>query len=321
MKFLFIFVWISLFNLMEAFLFTITKNNALGSCQPNFLCPPMCLKSTPTGCQCDCSNMDPSHPEHLGGSPNQQPNSAGYGVQNGGGCNTNWMNCQAPCAAAVNPTSGCVECNCPQVITTQPSIVQSSTISTMTSSKQPTTSPPLTTQFKTSQSTTTSSPPSSTSIPVTTSKTSTAPITSKTASSARTPISTTSSSSSMTTSTANSCQGAIQCIMSCKNGFIIDPIPAPDGCPKCTCKTAAATTTVNNTPSTPFQTVSFPVHLTTPHLTMTPPTTTTRPSSTTLHRIVCPGVFNCSKTCYTGYRLDSQGCPLCECAPMPTGLP
>lgn len=69
-----------------------------------------------------------------------------------------------------------------------------------------------------------------------------------------------------------------------------------------------------------FQTVSFPVHLTTPHSSATP-TTTTRPPSTTLHRIVCPGVFNCSKTCYTGYRLDSQGCPLCECAPLPTGLP
>lgn len=36
----------------------------------------------------------------------------GYNIQNGGGCNTNWMSCQAPCAAAINPTSGCVECNC-----------------------------------------------------------------------------------------------------------------------------------------------------------------------------------------------------------------
>lgn len=320
MKFINALTWALLFSTLEAFLFTINKNNALGSCEPNFLCPPMCLKTTLTGCECDCSKMDPSHPEHLGGSSNQQSSQTGYNiqnVQNGGGCNTNWMSCQAPCAAAINPTSGCVECNCPQAMTLQPASTQSTTTTGTTShvvtTKQPLTSSPVITQQKTTQMPTTPTPQTS---PTRTTQLQTTQASSSSSSS------TLSSTKSLTTSSNPSCQGAIQCILSCPNGFFIDPIPAPDGCPRCFCKTAQTSTPTSsrNPSTTQFQTVSFPVHLTTPHSSATP-TTTTRPTSTTLHRIVCPGVFNCSKTCYTGYRLDSQGCPLCECAPLPTGLP
>ncbi|XP_052694923.1 uncharacterized protein LOC128173244 [Crassostrea angulata] len=317
MKFINAFIWAIFFNTVEAFLFTINKNNALGSCEPNFLCPPMCLKTTPTGCECDCSKIDPSHPEHLGGNSNQQSSQTGYNIQNGGGCNTNWMSCQAPCAAAINPTSGCVECNCPQAMTLQPASTKSTTSTGTTShvvtTKQPLTPSPVITQQKTTQMPTTPTPQTSTT------RTTQSQTTQASSSSSS---STLSSTKSLTTSSNPSCQGAIQCILSCPNGFFIDPIPAPDGCPRCFCKTAQLSTSTSsgNPSTTQFQTVSFPVHLTTPHSSATP-TTTTRPPSTTLHRIVCPGVFNCSKTCYTGYRLDSQGCPLCECAPLPTGLP
>ncbi|KAL3886651.1 hypothetical protein ACJMK2_026631, partial [Sinanodonta woodiana] len=49
--------------------------------------------------------------------------------------------------------------------------------------------------------------------------------------------------------------------------------------------------------------------------------TSTRATTTTMAAFQCPGVFNCTKDCYTGYKMDSNGCPLCECAPMPTDLP
>ncbi|XP_062605416.1 mucin-5AC-like [Saccostrea cucullata] len=324
-----------------AFLFTITKNTALGSCQPNFLCPPMCLKKTTSGCDCDCSNMDPSHPGNLGGNPNQQMNSGGQVTLIGTGCNTNWMNCRSPCAAAVNPTSGCVECNCPQIMTSSPvtqsqpvttsyrsTASQSPKSSTITSaattkgttsrvsSKMTSRTPSTTTttqSFTTSQKTTTSQP---TTTKITTQST-TQTLSSKRISTTAAPPFAVSSASS--TKTTNSCPGAIQCILGCKNGFVIDPIPGPDGCPSCSCKTVP-TTLKTTLSTTSFKPISFPAHFTISP-SVTTPTTMTRPPSSTLRRIICPGVFNCSKTCYTGYRLDSQGCPLCECAPQPTGLP
>ncbi|XP_062573709.1 uncharacterized protein LOC134235583 [Saccostrea cucullata] len=258
------------------------------------------------------------------------------------------MNCRSPCAAAVNPASGCVECNCPQIMTSLP-VTQSQPVTTSyrsTASQTPksstitsaatttgttsrvsskmtsqTPSTTATTQFTTtSQKAITSSVSSTTSQPSTT-KTTT-PSTTQPLSSSR--ISTTavpplSVSSASSTKSVNSCPGAIQCILSCKNGFVIGPTPGPDGCPSCSCKTVP-TTLKTNMSTTLFKPVSFPAHLTISPSVTTPITKTRLPSST-LRRIICPGVFNCSKTCYTGYRLDSQGCPLCECAPQPTGLP
>ncbi|KAK3611148.1 hypothetical protein CHS0354_009613 [Potamilus streckersoni] len=49
--------------------------------------------------------------------------------------------------------------------------------------------------------------------------------------------------------------------------------------------------------------------------------TSTRATTTTMTAFQCPGVFNCTKDCYTGYKMDNNSCPLCECAPMPTDLP
>lgn len=29
--------------------------------------------------------------------------------------------------------------------------------------------------------------------------------------------------------------------------------------------------------------------------------------------IMCPGIFDCTLMCMSGYKIDSQGCPLCKC--------
>ncbi|XP_048749528.2 uncharacterized protein LOC125661531 [Ostrea edulis] len=301
-------------NESQGFLFTISKNNPLGSCSPNFLCPPMCLQKTASGCKCDCGNMDPSHPEKLGTNVNQQPQSGGYGTQIGVGCSSNWMNCRAPCATAVNPTSGCVECNCPQVTTPRPLTTQPHHSTTSYRSTHPTqTSTSSTmTSIVTTQTPTTNSQSSSSKR--------TQPASTQSLSTSNTPSASSTSVFTTSSTTVNSCQNTITCILSCTNGFVIDPTPAPDGCPGCSCKTAQTALTTNTPNTSMFKTVSFPVRYTISP-SVTTPTTPTRPPSTTLHKIVCPGVFNCSKTCYTGYRLNSQGCPLCECAPLPTGLP
>ncbi|XP_060557748.1 mucin-2-like [Ruditapes philippinarum] len=44
-------------------------------------------------------------------------------------------------------------------------------------------------------------------------------------------------------------------------------------------------------------------------------------TTTTLAPIVCPGIFSCTLDCYTGFDMDKNGCPLCQCAPTPTDLP
>lgn len=102
------------------------------------------------------------------------------------------------------------------------------TTSHVVTNKQPLTSSPVITQQKTTQMPTTPTP-----------QTSTTRITQlqTTQASSSSSYSSLSSTKSLTTSSNPSCQGAIQCILSCPNGFFIDPIPAPDGCPRCFCKT------------------------------------------------------------------------------------
>ncbi|XP_061190514.1 uncharacterized protein LOC133198436 [Saccostrea echinata] len=297
----------------EAFLFTINKNNALGSCQPNFLCPPMCLKKTTSGCNCDCSSMDPSHPGNLGINPNQQINSAAQIMTSSAVTQSPTITTSFRSTAAQTSITSTVTSHATTTGKATTSHVSSHT--SQTSSTRATT-PSVNTSQKaiTSPVFSTKSQPSSTKL---TTPSMTPALSSSTIS--NTTISSSSVSSPSSTKSFNSCQGAIQCILSCKNGFVIDPTPGPDGCPSCSCKTVP-TTLKTNMSSTSFKPVSFPAHITISP-SVTTPTTTTRPPSSTLRRIVCPGVFNCSKTCYTGYRLDSQGCPLCECAPQPTGLP
>lgn len=117
-------------------------------------------------------------------------------------------------------------------MTLQPASTQSTTTTGTTShvvtTKPPLTSSPVITQKKTTPIPTTTTPQTSTT------RTTLLQTTSTLSSSSS---STLSSTKSLTTSSSPSCQGAIQCILSCPNGFFIDPIPAPDGCPRCFCQT------------------------------------------------------------------------------------
>ncbi|CAC5379225.1 unnamed protein product [Mytilus coruscus] len=66
--------------------------------------------------------------------------------------------------------------------------------------------------------------------------------------------------------------------------------------------------------------IRFPDVFTTPHVPEPEVTSYQTTKGTTLHMIVCAEVFDCDLDCYTGYSTDDSGCPLCKCAPLPTGF-
>ncbi|XP_063438613.1 uncharacterized protein LOC134719551 isoform X1 [Mytilus trossulus] len=66
--------------------------------------------------------------------------------------------------------------------------------------------------------------------------------------------------------------------------------------------------------------IKFPDVFTTPHVPAPEVTSYQTTKGTTLHMIVCAEVFDCDLECYTGYSTDDSGCPLCKCAPLPTGF-
>ncbi|KAH3859995.1 sialidase-like isoform X1 [Dreissena polymorpha] len=70
--------------------------------------------------------------------------------------------------------------------------------------------------------------------------------------------------------------------------------------------------------STSTSITNFPLIMTTfgQQITSRPAIMTSTPAP-----FICPGVFNCSLDCTTGYQMNPSGCPLCQCAPIPTGLP
>ncbi|XP_052085201.1 uncharacterized protein LOC127722355 [Mytilus californianus] len=179
-------------------------------------------------------------------------------IASGGYCNTDWRNCQQPCATKSNPVSGCIECSCPNDQITTP-VAEMSTR---------TTEPYSTINTNSQQSFTFSI----------TNKPTIMPETQKLMTYTQT-----------VKPTTQAPQPLVQ-------------------------STEISTKRTDNTE------IRFPDVFTTPHVPEPEVTSDKTTRGTTLHMIVCAEVFDCDLDCYTGYSTDDSGCPLCKCAPLPTGF-
>ncbi|XP_076080899.1 uncharacterized protein LOC143051817 isoform X2 [Mytilus galloprovincialis] len=93
--------------------------------------------------------------------------------------------------------------------------------------------------------------------------------------------------------TTTSCLQNFFCTTICDHGYMTDT----NGCPLCQCiQPGSSGVVTTNAPVTKITTVS--------------PIVTSGSSSGT---IMCPGIFDCTLMCMSGYKIDSQGCPVCKC--------
>ncbi|XP_060074758.1 mucin-2-like [Ylistrum balloti] len=271
-----------------------------------FTCQPLCFKRSSTGCTCDCTNQanpminpnfDPSNPSGSMVQPSDNPaNPSGPYIPGSLQCSNDWMNCHSPCSPSIDFKTGCPHCQCPQSPT--PSSPTMSTPST-----DPTKTTPTTPSGPRRTTPTTPTGPTSTTTLITQS-TSYQPSKTKsptvsTASQSTTVIPTTAALHSVTATTST---------VSSSPSTTMFPV------------SSTSSSLLSNTPASTTPNVVLPVVQTTPHPPTHAPTSTLAPS-TTMTTIACPGIFSCFKDCFTGYKSDANGCPLCECEPLPTGIP
>eukprot|EP00105_Crassostrea_gigas_P020296 XP_011439040.1 PREDICTED: uncharacterized protein LOC105336430 isoform X2 [Crassostrea gigas] len=116
-----------------------------------------------------------------------------------------------------------------------------------------------------------------------------------------TPSTTTVNGVSTTTDTpplGKACLANFFCTLDCRTGYQTDAT----GCPLCVCNADIDIFTQ----APPPDSSTSPVPLTT-----VPIASSSSPGG--VASFVCPGIFDCMKQCMNGYRVDSQGCPRCEC--------
>ncbi|XP_056002756.1 uncharacterized protein LOC125662508 isoform X2 [Ostrea edulis] len=95
------------------------------------------------------------------------------------------------------------------------------------------------------------------------------------------------------------CLANFFCTLDCRTGYRTDSV----GCPLCSC---------NGDSSLITQATHIPDSSTSPVPFTTLPISGSGSPIGDLN-VVCPGIFDCMKQCLNGYRVDGQGCPLCEC--------
>uniref|UniRef100_A0A8W8P4Y8 Antistasin-like domain-containing protein n=1 Tax=Magallana gigas TaxID=29159 RepID=A0A8W8P4Y8_MAGGI len=94
------------------------------------------------------------------------------------------------------------------------------------------------------------------------------------------------------------CLANFFCTLDCRTGYQTDAT----GCPLCVCN--ADIDIFTQAPPPDSSTSLVP-------LTTVPIASSSSPGG--VASFVCPGIFDCMKQCMNGYRVDSRGCPRCEC--------
>ncbi|XP_069102539.1 uncharacterized protein [Argopecten irradians] len=291
---------------VRCFLFSSASRKTDSCSRLVFTCPPMCFVRSNAGCTCKCTNQanpmanpnfDPSNPGGSMVQPSINPaNPLGHYIPGLQPCSSDWMNCHSPCAPAIDYKTGCPHCQCPQ----------SPTSSIVTTGSGGASAPILTNPAK--------------------------PIVSTIAPTTQKINPTTKSGNTMAPNVPTTQPNTPTLSTTTGNAVVTPAVMNPSttlGNPRTTPAMSSTTSTYPTslqTSSTPIAgpvttpKISIPVVQTTPHPPTQAPPTTVAPS-TTMATVVCPGVFNCVADCFAGYKSDANGCPLCECEPLPTGFP